>query len=65
MASEKRDQIMSQESMTRDYETEYVKYFGFDPAGDWLQENGIERPFKKLTVYRPMNLIYSTAAQTR
>ncbi len=49
----------------RDFSQEYVRLFGNDPSGEWSAGQGLTRPFKKLSVFQPMNLTYSSQAQVR
>lgn len=49
----------------KDFSQEYVRLFGNDPSGEWSAGQGFTRPFKKLSIFQPMNLTYSSQAQVR
>lgn len=51
-------------NVSEDYAGEYLSVFGDDPSGEWSDGQGLTKPFKKLSVFRPIDLTYTSQVQT-
>lgn len=50
---------------SENYSNEYLSVFGNDPSGEWSDGQGLTKPFKKLSVFRPIDLTYTSQIQMR
>lgn len=50
---------------SENYSYEYLSVFGNDPSGEWSDGQGLTKPFKKLSVFRPIDLTYTSQVQMR
>ena len=52
-------------NVSENYSYEYLSVFGNDPSGEWSDGQGMTKPFKKLSVFRPIDLTYTSQIQMR